>query len=144
MKTLGVAIAVLVAACWASGNAQAEGCNIANVLFGKVRIELIQHSDYQIGIIFGGDFDSKRFDYYRILGRIDAPERDGSRRIVDVNGELCGIIESDLRIDLSDAECTPCSKRPVHLRRVGSNYVVLQEGTIMGTINGSLPSTRSR
>ena len=41
------------------GLARAEGCNIADMIFGKVRIEFIPHNTgagkYETGIIFGND-----------------------------------------------------------------------------------------
>ena len=120
--------------------ARADGCNIANVLFGKVRIELIQHQGYETGIIFGGDFDSQRFAYEKILGQIASPERDGSRAILNANGERCGRILEDLSIDISDAECGSCSKAPINLTKVSPNSfaVVIKGGSIVGTINGRL------
>jgi hypothetical protein len=122
-----------------SGTAQADGCNIANVLYGKVRMEIIPHTDYETGIVFGDDFDSKRFSDGKILGQIAGAERDGSHRVSDVNGEVCGIIESNLSIDTSEANCGSCAKTQIFLRKVPPNsYVVMSGGTIVGTISGRL------
>lgn len=125
----------------------AGACNIADILFGKVRIEQILSEPrpgfaaYEIGIIFGGDFDSKRFSYDRILGRISPPERDGSRSIRDVTGDFCGTIQKDMSINLEGLECGGCSKEPISLRSVTTNAfaVVSRNGDIMGTISGRLP-----
>ena len=76
MKTaITVAGAIIVGG---AGAVRAEGCNIADVLFGKVRIEIIRHqgdtapsgqklAGYETGIIFGNDFDSPRFSYDKIF-----------------------------------------------------------------------------
>lgn len=98
MKPKNIIPAAILAAVMATP-ACADGCNISNLLFGKVRIEQIQHPGYETGVIFGNDFDSKRFSYDKMLGRIAAPERDGSRQISDVNGEDCGRLRSNLVID---------------------------------------------
>jgi len=136
MKHLVIA-ATLIAASLMSVNA--EECNIANILFGKVRIELIPHKDYETGIVFGNDFDSKRFSYYKILGQIASPERDGSRHISDVNGEPCGEVTQNMQI--VPENCQGCSKGPYPLRKVSnSSYVILHSnGSILGNIEGRLP-----
>ena len=137
--------------------AHAKGCNIAEVLFGKVKVEILPHKEpngvisYETGIIFGNDYPEvgrSKFDYMRILGQINSPERDGTRRILDVNGELCGVIEvmdergrplSELVVDNSDADCDSCDKTPIILRRVPPNsYVAMRHDEIMGTIRGRL------
>lgn len=115
--------------------AQAEECNIANVLFGKVRIEEAKSTS----IIIGNDFDSQRFGYGKILGQIAGSERDDSRRISDVNLNVCGILEDNMRIDTSQAECKSCAKSRISLKKVGPGFVVLSDGKIMGTIEGKLP-----
>lgn len=141
MKSRALALA-LAFSVLATGVAQADGCNIANLLFGKVRIELIYNKkfEYETGIIFGNDFDSKRFAYDRILGKIAGSERDGSHRVNDVNGEMCGEITENLRVDTEGVECASCGKMPIRLQKVGNGYaVVTGAGNIMGTIEGRLP-----
>jgi hypothetical protein len=135
--TTAIAVAIIMGGTSA---ARAEGCNIADVLFGKVRIEIIQHKDYETGIIFGNDFDSKKFSYDKILGQIASAERDGSRTVSDANGEPCGTIEQNLTIDTSNTNCNSCDKTPVTLRKVPPNsYIVMRNGAqIVGTISGTL------
>ena len=126
--------------------AYADDCNIADLLFGKVRIELIQHhkpgfAGYETGVIFGNDFDSKRFYYERILGRIASPERDGSRLIRDVTGNFCGVIQKDMRLDYPNGNCATCDKdASVGLRKMApSSYAVIQNKKVVGTVEGRLP-----
>ncbi len=128
-----------------TGLAHAEGCNIADLLFGSVRIEIIPHNTdagkYETGIIFGNDANGGNFSSYKILGQIDPSQRDGSWPIMDVNGELCGNLQSNLRIDTEYASCvgTWC-KIPMSLRRVTtSTFVVLSNGSIKGTVEGHFP-----
>ncbi len=139
MSFLRVAAFSLFSLLSGSG-AYAEGCNVADVLFGKVRIELIQHRDYQTGVIYGNDFDSKRFSYYRILGQIMSPERDGSRRISDVNGEVCGVLLDNMTIDTSDS-VAPSGNISAKVQRISSVALVVLhgDGGIAGTITGRLP-----
>lgn len=137
--------------------ADAKGCNIANILFGKVRIVILPHKEpngavsYETGIILGNDFPevgTSKFDYMKMLGQISPPERDGSRAIFDVNGERCGTIETmdeqgrplrEMVIDTTDTDCDGCDKTPIILRRVPPNsYVVMRNDEIMGTISGRL------
>src|SRR5690242_10206719 len=103
-KNLSVTV-ILLGASLGLSSATEAGCNFADLLFGKVEIKLIREEDYEIGIVFGADFDSKRFLYGRILGQIAPPERDGSRRITDVNTEVCGVIEKNMRINTEEADC---------------------------------------
>lgn len=139
MNTKLLALASALTAMLTSG-ASAEGCNIADILFGKVRIELIRHKDYSAGVIFGDDFDSKRFSYYKIVGQIASPERDGSRAISDVSGQPCGTLQRDLKVDTEFVDCPSCSKAPVSVRRVtSSSFAVISGGAIVGTIRGALP-----
>ena len=143
MRNLCYVLSAIAAGLIPSVSALAEGCNIADVLFGKVRIELIPNKEYKFetGIVFGNDFDSKRFSYGKILGSIRAPERDGSRRVDNVNGDLCGIIEEDLTVDTSDSSCTSCNKAPFVIKRLSPKaYAIIEGGTIRGTIEGRLPN----
>jgi len=90
--------------------AQAKGCNIADVMFGSVKIELIQHKGYESAIIVGNDYPAvgtSKFDALKgaIYGQIAPPERDGSRRLTNADGEICGSIGADLVIDATDSDC---------------------------------------
>lgn len=68
-STLATAFAVILSS---SGLARAEGCNIADMLFGKVRIEIIKHNTeagkWETGVIKGNDTNGGRFSYEKILG----------------------------------------------------------------------------
>ena len=60
-------------------SAQANGCNIADVMFGKVTIELIQHKGYETAIIVGNDYPAvgtSKFNALKgaIYGQISSPE----------------------------------------------------------------------
>ena len=110
----------------ASAHAE-QGCNIADVLFGKTRLKLIPRNGYETGITFGDDYDSKRFSYDRILGQIDGPECDGSRKVSNIDGTECGHIDDDLRIDTSGSDCYSCSKTPVTLKEVGKLVGILND-----------------
>jgi hypothetical protein len=114
------------------------------VLFGKVRLELIPHDDYgyETGIVFGNDFDSRKFAYGNILGQISSPERDGSRYIRDVDSKLCGMLLNDMTIDTSESSCRACSKSPAFLKKISPNAyaVTLEDGTPVGLMEGRLPS----
>lgn len=153
---LKLIIVMAVILSWTSV-ADAKGCNIADILFGKVRIEILPHKEpngtvsYETGIILGNDFPEvgrSKFDYMKILGQISSAERDGSRAILDVNGERCGTIEvmdergrplPEMVIDTSDTDCDTCDKTPIILRRVPPNsYVIMRHNEIMGTISGRL------
>ena len=130
-----VSLAMIVTSLIFCPTAQADGCNIANLLFGKVRIEQAKSTS----IIIGNDFDSQRFRYGNILGQIAGSERDDSRRISDLSQNVCGILQSNMQIDTSEAECKSCSKSRISLKKVGPGFVVLSDGKIMGTIEGKLP-----
>jgi hypothetical protein len=138
-----LAFLVFVVPVAGSTEAVAEGCNIANVLFGSVRIEIIKHSDYETGIVFGNDFDSERFRNGKILGKIEPWGTASStlRRIENANGDICGVLTTDLTVSTDDAECANCNKQPFELRKVSPNSyaVVLKSGKIVGTIEGRLP-----
>jgi hypothetical protein len=130
----------------ATASAQANGCNIADVMFGSVAIELIQHKGYETAIVRGNDYPAvgtSKFDALKgaIYGQISSPERDGSRKVTNADGDICGSIGADLVIDTTDSDCNGCDKAPVTLQKVPKidGYVVVRRGSIMGTIEGRLP-----
>lgn len=81
------------------------------------------------------------FRMKKFWGQIDLSERDGSRAIKNNDGEFCGTLESNMRIDTEGSSCvgTWC-KVPISLRKVTSeNWAVLANGSIQGTIEGRFP-----
>lgn len=141
MKFLAKLVIAAVAAIGGTGDramAQTSGCNIANVLFGSVRIELIPKQGYETGIVFGNSTDGGRFARARVLGVIHSPERDGSRAVLDTDGNPCGEITERMQIV---ADCIGCAKGSYTLKSVsGVSLVVLhRDGSILGTIQGRLP-----
>jgi len=128
-----VASSVVVLTLLSSNAISASGqCNVADMLFGDVRIDLIQYDGYQTAIIFGNDFNSNKFQCGRILGMISAPERDGSRAIRDLNGTRCVTITEDLEIDSEDGETSIVGK----LRKISKKSFVLlsDDESILGSI----------
>jgi hypothetical protein len=127
----GTLVAALFAATVSASVAHAE-CNLRDVFFGQIAIEIVTHDvegmpgiRYETGIIVDNTGTSK------IRGQIGEPERDGSRPILNANGENCGRLESNFRITDGDL--------PLRLRRVSSNsFVVFNGNTPVGTIEGRL------
>lgn len=123
----------------------AQGCNIADVLFGKVRIEIILDKQYnfETGIIFGNDSSNEKFRSGKILGKIEpwGTASSTARRIDNVHAELCGVLAKNLVVDVSDSDCDKCDKSPILIKSVTkTSYVVLRkDGKILGTIEGRLP-----
>ena len=122
--------------------AKAESCNLADVLFGPTTIEIIKNDGYERGIIFGANFNGQHFRSGKILGIIDAwgIGHSTSRSIKDVSGEMCGVLEKDLTIEVSRQDCPGCKKGQTRLKEITKNsYVVISQEKIVGTIDGRLP-----
>lgn len=123
----------------------ADGCNIANILFGKVRIEIIQDKQYnfETGIIFGNDFSNEKIRNGKILGKIEpwGTASSTARRIDNVDGELCGVLAKNSVVDVSVSDCEKCDKSPLLVKSVTktSSVVIRKDGNILGTIEGRLP-----
>jgi hypothetical protein len=122
-------------------SASAE-CGVANILFGKVEVEIIPHDNeagkYETAIVRGADFDSKRFPYGKILGELSSRERNGSLPIMNLDHVIVGSISSDLRVEGNDEACD--KSRIARLHKVSPTSYVLKVGdSIVGTIDGRLP-----
>lgn len=141
MAKVALALALLIVFT-AVAAADASDCQIANILFGKVRVEIIPHNNngenYETAVVFGADFDSKRFASGRIVGQISSRERDGSLPIKNIGGVIVASISRDLRLETLEDACDKNSR--VQIRKVSpTSYAVMNENSIVGTIDGRLP-----
>ena len=138
----GIVVAIVICFCTAFMPAHASNCQIANILFGKVRMEIIPHSNdgekYETAIVYGADFDSKRFAYEKVVGQISSKERDGSLPIANVDGVIVGSISRDLRIEVLDDGCDKSDHLQLH-KVSPTSYAVMSGNSIVGTIDGRLP-----
>ncbi len=127
--------------CSASLAVKAE-CNIGDLFFGPVSIEILPHPKpnyYETGIIIGDDTNGGPFKYRKILGQIEESERDGSRAVYNAAYDFCGILKEDGRFDAIDAECASCKIPEFTIRKSKSGMtVVSKEGRVIGTIKGRL------
>jgi len=110
----------MMGCAWAPAQARSTrtpsaSCRIADILFGKIRLDIISRSDYETAIIRSIEFRGGRHSstvpdpqraYGRILGEITA-ER-GAFSVVDIDRVIC-------RSDFSRA-------RYRRSRKVGTSY----------------------
>src|SRR5215216_4600170 len=122
-------------------------CRIADILFGKIRLDIISRSDYETAIIRSIEFRGGRHSstvpdpqraYGRILGEITAVRGDFS--VLGIDRVIVGQISPELVIEGLDKVCGDSRVviRPVQ----GGGYVILNGENPVGTIEGRFPKNR--
>ncbi|MFL5217140.1 MAG: hypothetical protein ACJ8DO_00535 [Microvirga sp.] len=123
-------------------------CRIADILSGKIRLDIISRSDYETAIIRSIEFRGGRHSstvpdpqraYGRILGEITA-ER-GAFSVVDIDRVIVGQISPELVIEGWDKVCGD-SRMVIRPAIQEGGYVILNGENPVGTIEGRFPKNR--
>jgi hypothetical protein len=120
-------------------------CRIADILFGKIRLDIISRSDYEAAIIrsvemTGGPRSSTVHDpqraYGRILGEITVNR--GSFSVAGIDQVFVGAISPELVIEGRDKVCGD-SRMVIRPAIQEGGYVILNGENPVGTIEGRFP-----
>lgn len=147
-----VATCMLSMGCaWAPAHARwtrtpmevSASCRIADILFGKIRLDIISRSDYETAIIRSAEITDPRSStvhdpqraYGRILGEITVNR--GSFSVAGIDQAFVGTISPELVIEGRDKVCGDSRVviRPVQ----EGGYVILKGENPVGTIEGRFP-----
>ena len=149
-----VATCMLSMGCaWAPAHARwtrtpvevSASCRIADILFGKIRLDIISRSDYETAIIrsvemTGGPRSSTVHDpqraYGRILGEITVNR--GSFSVAGIDQAFVGTISPALVIEGWDKVCGD-SRMVIRPAIQEGGYVILNGENPVGTIEGRFP-----
>jgi hypothetical protein len=116
--------------------ASAASCSVAEILFGRVSLDIVARSDYETAIVRSATFDNPKKNYGAILGEITVDR--GGFSVRDANQVVVGVISPKLVIEGWDDSCDKRTR--VVIRRVQpGTYVIMNGDTPVGTIEGRLP-----
>ena len=120
----------------------ADACDVANVLFGKISLEIIPHTyqsdHWESALIRNNEiFGSEKENSNAIRGEITVDRGDFAVR--RANQEVVGYIFPDLRIDGGDDDDCDKKKKVVIKKVKQGIYVILNGDTLVGTIKGRFP-----
>ena len=114
----------------------ARSCEIAQIMFGPLILDIIPREDYETAVIRHGDFTNPELNFGAFRGEITVDR--GGFSVRNNNQEVVGIISPELRLEGWDDDC---AKVPtVQIREVQPGaYVIMNGNTPVGTIEGRFP-----
>jgi hypothetical protein len=133
MKSLPLAIIVAAAT---PISAVASSCQIANIMFGDVQLDILAHPDYETAIVRAAMFKDSTKNFGAILGEITVDR--GGFAIRDRNQVVVGTISPKLVVEGSDASCDKQQRVAIKPVQPGV-YVIINGDTPVGTIKGRFP-----
>lgn len=133
MKSIAlVALAILALA----GPVQAASCQVADILFGDVQLDILKKDDYETAIVRSGTFNNPKKNYDALLGEITV-ER-GGFSVHDPNQIVVGSISPKLVVEGDDDVCDKRAKIVIKPVQPGV-YVIMNGASPVGTIKGRFP-----
>jgi hypothetical protein len=112
------------------------GCEVAQIMFGKITLDIIPQKDYETALIRHGDFNNPKLNFGAFKGEITVDR--GGFSIRNNNQETVGIITPELRVEGSDDDCDKTQKIIIRKVQAGA-YVIMNGNTPVGTIEGRFP-----
>lgn len=115
--------------------APAQSCEVAQVLFGDIQLDIVKYPDYESAIVRHANFNDKKLNSGAIKGEITVDR--GSFAVRNTNNEVIGIISPQLAIEGQDG----CDKaaRIVIKRTAKDVFTILSGNKPVGTIAGRFP-----
>lgn len=114
----------------------AKACEIAQIMFGKIILDIIPEKDYETALIRHGDFENPKQNYGAFRGEITVDR--GGFSVRNNNQEVVGAISPKLRIEGFDDDCDKTQK--VTINKVKTDvYVITNGNSPVGTIEGRFP-----
>lgn len=114
----------------------AASCEIAQVMFGNINLEIVDHGNYESALVRNNDFNNREQNYGAIRGEITVDR--GAFAVRNVKGVVVGTISPELQIEGFDEVCD--KSKPVMVRWVQhSVYVIVNGEYPVGMIKGRFP-----
>lgn len=133
MKSIAFASLVMLALV---GFAHAASCQVADILFGDIQLDILKKPDYETAIVRSATFKDPKKNYDALLGEITVDR--GGFAIHDPNQVVVGVISPQLAVEGWDDACNKRAKVVIKLVQPGV-YVILSDGSPVGTIKGRFP-----
>lgn len=135
-KKYTYAAALCLAAIFVPLQVKAGTCEAADILFGPVRLDIVEYDGYETAIVRSATFDDPLKIYGAILGELTVDR--GGFAIRNVGHVVVGTISPDLKIEGWDDACN--LKRGAEIIPVKEGtYIILNDGQPVGTIVGRFP-----
>jgi hypothetical protein len=125
---------IIVAA--APMNAAASSCQIADIMFGDIQLDILTKPDYETAIVRSATFKDSTKNFGAILGEITVDR--GGFAIRNPNQVVVGAISPKLEIEGWDDGCDK-QRRPIIKSVQPGIYVIINGDLPVGTIKGRLP-----
>lgn len=128
---------LLAASFWVSlvSNTWAAGCEVADILFRPIELDILKKEDYETAIIRSATFDDPERNFGALLGEITVDR--GGFAVRNANQVVVGLISPDLEVEGMDDACAT-SKAEIVRAKKGA-YVIINHGRPVGTISGQFP-----
>ena len=133
MRAATAAVILSGLVVWSSS---ADACEIAQVMFGSIVLNIVPAKDYETALIRHGDFKDPKRNFGSFRGEITVDR--GGFSIRNNNQVVVGNITSDLRMQGLDDDCDKRSDLVIRKIQQGS-YVIMNGTTPVGTIEGRFP-----
>jgi len=130
---LGLGTAILLSI--SSQSARAQTCELADILFNRVQLEIVEHDDYETATVRTIEGNSANDELGKIVGEIYADR--GAYVLQNTKDETVGLINPDFVVDPFQ-DCDRSETLEIVPVRDGS-YIVLSGKTPVGTIAGRFP-----
>ncbi len=111
-------------------------CEIAEIMFGKISIDIVPHKGYETAIIRCADFESKKHSHGAIIGEITVDR--GGFAVRNINQVVIGTISPDLKMEGWSDDCDENQKISIQKVQPGA-YVIMNGKMPVGTIEGRFP-----
>lgn len=133
MKSIAVASLVMLAL---TGRTHAASCQVADILFGDIQLDILKKPDYETAIVRSATFKDPKKNYDALLGEITVDR--GGFAIHDPNQMVVGVITPQLSVEGWDDVCDKRTKVVIKPVQPGV-YIILSGGSPVGTIKGRFP-----
>lgn len=116
--------------------AYSESCQIADILFGQISLDIIPYDGYETAVVRSATFDNPEKYFGAILGEITVDR--GAFAVRTTGHVVVGVITPQLHIEGWDDVCDKKSNVEIVKVRDGS-YTILSDNDPVGTISGRFP-----
>ncbi|VVT02287.1 exported hypothetical protein [Hoeflea sp. EC-HK425] len=119
-----------------TSSAHATPCEVANILFGPIKFDIIKYDGYETAVVRSATFDDPSKNFRAILGEITVDR--GSFAVRNTEHVVVGAISPELRIESLD---DTCDKSAVieFVKAKRNTYIILNGDTPVGTMEGRFP-----
>lgn len=128
--------AVCLAGMCIAFQAAAATCEVAEILFGPIQLDIVEYDGYETAIVRSATFDDPLKPYGAILGELTVDR--GGFAVRKASQLVVGTISPDLKIEGWDDVCDSESDVEIIRAKEGA-YIILNNNQPVGTIAGRFP-----